>query len=224
MTIASRQPIYYSDLRNTVLNNIYSLVKNRDQFDPAVPAELKTGFHSEYYGDTNRTNVDSPSQYKISFSRASGCTLSYDLLDTNFSVVTTATIANEFEQFLISRGINTKSRKEITIKGILNFFNNVSAFCSVKLVMVTSQLTDRQFIFYYPGAVTYPAVSPAEDYGAALPTNADIISLVDNLNTTLNAVTKTYTAKYSISTVSCCSSSSSSSSSSSAYIAYFNLD
>lgn len=210
LEVSSNTPYNYSELATITLSNILSLIANRDSYASDVPDQLKANYSRT---DTlNRSHGAHEGQVP--------CTITYTVADDpTLKPVSTAQIADDYYRFLESRGIYTKTDQPVTTKGIINFFNNIAAFCAVRLVLVTSQYTPSEFIFYNPKEVTYPTVSVVDN--TVKVTDANIQDMLTNLNTTINNVSKLYTVKYVASSNS--SSSSSSSSCSSAYIAYFNL-
>lgn len=217
MALLPNASVTYGDLITEAYNKIIALVQNRDAYSNAVPAEIKAG-----YKKTTTITLDHALNKPVTYTFVMPT-------DPRLAVVSTQQINTDWNNFLTSRGLSSQANQPISTRGILNLYNNIAAFCSVKLILVTSQLTSTECVFYNPVDTNYPDV-PSTDPNEYI-TYADITELLDVLSDTINSVTKLYIARYNITTASCsCSSSSSSSSSScscssssSIFIAYFKL-
>jgi hypothetical protein len=220
MSTPNYSPLTYQTLIDSTLSTILSLVQNKDGYSSSVPAEVKPGYSiTTTIGRSGGLVNGTPCYFTFTLSA-----------DTHLNTVTTETITNEFNQFMTDRGIMAKASSVVTTRGLINFFNNIAAFCSVKLILVTGQNTASKVMFYNQVENTYPVTSPTQEN--ELVSATDFNSMLNALNSTINNATKLYIARYTISSSSSSSSSScssscsssSSSSSSSTYIAYFNLD
>jgi hypothetical protein len=214
----------YGQLLDQAKTKILNLVQNRDGYSASVPAEIKSGYSKVYSINRWGGLVNAGYTYKYVFK----------LLDNpKLGIATTENINREFMNFMRERGIVAKSSNKVTTRGLINFFNNLAAFCSVKLIIIDSQFAPNKVVYYNTQDNNFPAVDniPVNKEGDEV-VAADYNTILTELNTTLNTVSKQYIARYSTSTSSSsssssCSSSSSSSSSSSCssvYIAYFNLN
>ena len=119
MTIAKSEQIVYDDLIKEVTNKIKSVCKNINTLN--VPDSIKNG----------TVNVDLKNgnfEFKATVS---------DSLTT--SAVPQSTVENQLTSFLSGRGIQTRKKETITTRDILNFYQNVAIFMSIKLVQATSQ-------------------------------------------------------------------------------------
>ena len=53
--------------------------------------------------------------------------------DPRLAVVSTQQINTDWNNFLTSRGLSSQANQPISTRGILNLYNNIAAFCSVKI-------------------------------------------------------------------------------------------
>lgn len=196
----------YGQLTTQFLNWIKNNCSNINSISESVPEEYKDGY------TVNLANAT----YSIS-------------MQAFYNVVSSDTVDSQFNDFMSSRGIIAKSSVKVSTKGIINFWNNVAAFCSVRIVMITGVFSNGGVVrMYNPNGVTYPEVSGYS--GTELIAAADINSALGGLEGILNNVSKALKVNYSQTKIWCsCSSSSSSSSSSScsssssAFIGYMKI-
>lgn len=64
---------------------------------------------------------------------------------------------------MASRGLASKKDTLITLKGLINFYSNITAFINARVVNVGSSLTNSQLLFYNSGSVTYGNISLNEN-------------------------------------------------------------
>ena len=220
MAIAKENIIVYQELLDYALNNISKRCANIGQFASNVPAQLKNG------------TTWTVGSYKTTSSgkRAAGNTLKAvaTVDDSLLNVVSEETVKQQLRDFMASRGIASKDKEIISFKSILNFYNNLAAFISAKLVYITNSYGSGTFVFYNPNTVSIPAVNTTHtdyEYSAAQvqTTVNDLMNAVNNKNKIHYANT---TLVFSSSSSSCTSCSScccsSSSSSSSLFVAYMD--
>lgn len=215
MAITPGVPLTYDDLVSTALVKIKSLCHNINAYSASVPDQVK--------GAVGYTQTDSLNMAKYTYTLEANT-------DGVIGIVPESTVDTQFNNFISYSGIGSKGNKPITTRGIMNFYNNLSSFCAVRLVSVSSQLAPNPVMFYNAvpadNISTYPNIAQNTD-SLDYVGSTDVTTLLNSLNESLNKVTKTHTVQYATS-ISCSSSSSSSSScscssSSSIYIAYFNL-
>lgn len=156
MTVGSEYIITYKDLVDYAVNKIKASCHNIDAFHISVPAQYKNGSvvtkASKYWSRTTQNGNTHRSEHTS--------TINATTSDGALAVVPLATVTSQLNEFMQSRGLLTKEDTVMSFKTIINFFNNLSAFMSVKLWHVYSPVQGtRGIIFYNSGAVTYPAVS-----------------------------------------------------------------
>lgn len=231
MAISPNNIITYKNLTDTFLAWLKTSCKNIGSYASDVPAYFKKNYKTKVSDKVKAFNQDG-----VATEAEAGVNINI----RNTSVIPTVTIAtveSDFNSFMQSRGINTKSDLTITTRGIINFWNNVASFCSVNILFVTGSSagtspTVKTFRMYKTkGGGEYPSV-PGTTEGELISSN-DVKTLLSNLEETINKTSKTHQLIYdmvafsssssSSSSCSCCSCCSSSSSSSSAFIVYMKL-
>lgn len=200
--------ITYKQLVENTLNGILAAIQNKDSYSSSVPANYKSGWS---YADTwtNHTTTYA--------TRASSV----------IGTVATSTIKTDFNNFLLERGINSSDETLVTTKGILNFYNNVSAWVAARLTVVQGSIkgmgsttaSTAKCLFYNKNSSYTPKV-PTLKVNTSTITNSDITSSLTDLNSTLCAVVRSNTILYDITTSCSCCSSSSCSCSCSGFIAH----
>lgn len=159
MATGTNYIITYNDLVEYAITKIKSLCANIDSFKSNVPAQYKDGGvvikASKYWP---RTYVDKTSHITQRSEHTS--VLTATTTDTSLVIVPTATVNTDINNFMQSRGLYTKENVAMSLKTIINFFNNLSAFLSVKLWTIYSPIDGtRGIIFYNKNSVAYPNVS-----------------------------------------------------------------
>ena len=143
--------------------------------------------------------------------------------------VTEQNIKDDFNDFLSARGINitdkvkdnTEGNKSeiISMKGIMNFYANVSSFIASRLIYVVDSYGHGPVLFYnHNSGISYSNVTFDSIIDKNHPdfTSSEIETCTNNLLDSLTNTTKVYNVNVVLNYYSsCCSSSSSSSSSSS---------
>lgn len=212
MAISPNNTITYGDLVNAVRSYILSTCKNiGTAWTSAVPTTFRPG-------GSLGTIVSVYSKVQGGINASAPITATAAVGANSLGLVTQSTIESQFNSFMTSRGIMSRTDQLVTTKGLLHFYNSISAFFSVRVVVVTnSMVPNTRIIFYNAGTVTYPTVPDGSGgSNSELIEAADINALLDNLNSVLAQTTKGYAVPIVVSSVtSCCSSSSSSSSCSS---------
>ena len=110
--------ITYGMLKNQVLTNIKALVKNIDTLN--VPSSLQSGYSIQMLGDTN-----------------SGFNIDTDDGADYPTVVTTAQLTQDLNDYCSSHGINGNDSDIVTTNGLLNFYNVIGNFVAARIVMYT---------------------------------------------------------------------------------------
>ena len=227
MSFSPDNKIYYKDLIDNAKNLILDICQNVDSYRD-VPEGYKSGFASGSREIViNRHNGKKGYQQSGYNYNISSFTSSTNKV---LNIVSSDKVISDFESFMESRGIMAKSNSPVTTKGLLNFYNNLAAFCSVRIIVVSGNPYRDRFpsaIFYNQESVSYPSVDSIEE-GEQI-TAEDVNSALTALTTTMNNINKGYSVRYDLkgwSSSSCSSSSSSSSSSSncsSIFIAYMKI-
>lgn len=157
MTVGSEYIITYKDLVDYAVNKIKASCHNIDAFSSIVPEQYKNGSvitkASKYWPRTSHP-------WGVQWRAEHTSTIKATTSDSALAVVPLATVTSQINEFMQSRGLLTKEDTVMSFKTIINFFNNLSAFMSVKLWHIYSPVQGtRGIIFYNSGAVTYPTVS-----------------------------------------------------------------
>lgn len=160
MTVGSNNIVTYSDLVNSAIVKIKALCHNIDSFSTHVPNQYKTGYTvvkaRKYFPETKGGEHGGIKIWRTghtSYIRAI-------TNDAHLVVVSSATVENDINNFMTSRGMKAKSDTVMSFKAIINFFNNLSAFISIKTFYVYSPVQGTQgIVFYNKDSVTYPTVS-----------------------------------------------------------------
>lgn len=199
--VHSNTVITYLELRNTFVNWVKGIADNLNMNN--IPAEFKNG----YSQDTPHCGV--------------GWT-NVSLSSGGVTGVSEATITSDVDAFMAARGINTKSNKPVTTKGIIQFWNYASIFCAARFARCYSCMTMATPLIYNTGSVTYTEPGLSDD-GAYIK-NTDVTHALSGLMDTINNYTRVKAMLYSYRAhCCCCSSSSCSSSSSSFFIGFMKL-
>ena len=212
MAIATNNLIVYQDLVNYTLTQIKNKCSNIDAFASNIPASLRNGSTFQIASQFIPAQAHSGAHTMTARGRVS---------DGVLSVVPSSTVYNEINSFLSSRGIKMNPNDIVNFKDIMNFYNNIAAFLSVKLLLVSNSFNSGTFVFYNNSAVSYPSVSLNHVYGEL--TNAEIKNSVQDYLNVINNVSNVHYANTIISYACSSSSSSSCSSSSSMFIAYMDI-
>ena len=220
MAVNPNSEIFYKDLIESAENMLVEVCQNIGEYKN-VPNQYIEGTIVTTKNVPRNQPIQHPSYYQ--YSVKSG--------DPVLGIVGKSKVISDFESFMESRGIMAKSNSPVTTKGLLNFYNNLAAFCSVKLLLVTGntfETTLPAVVFYNPETVYYPSVQSIVD-SETLETQ-DAITALKALTETMNSVSKGHVIQYNYvgkSSSSCSSSSSSSCSSSSncssIFIAYMKI-
>ena len=225
MSFSPDNKIYYKDLIDNAKNLILDICQNVDSYRD-VPEGYKSGFAS----GSREIDINRPSGQKRYQHSGYNYNISSFTSSTNkvLNIVSSDKVISDFESFMESRGIMAKSNSPVTTRGLLNFYNNLAAFCSVRIIVVSGNpYTDRfpSAIFYNQESVSYPSVDSTEE-GEQI-TAEDVNSALTALTTTMNNINKGYSVRYDLNSWSSSSSSSSSSSCSSncssIFIAYMKI-
>ncbi len=240
MAINPNNIITYSELTSTFLNWLKTSCTNiGSDYSSSVPAYFKSSWTNK---DVVKSTVNAFNPSGAATNAACGVKASI-VSSTVIPVVNVSKVTSDFNSFMQARSIDTKSDKPITTRGVINFWNNVAAFCTSNILFVTGQkwgvasptdtLTpETKKLKMYKSVCDYqPVTTPPE---GELISSADVKEFLKDLEKIINDTAKTHqivytmTAYSSSSSSSCCSSScscsSSSSSSSSMFIGYMKLD
>ena len=225
MAIKPGELITYGDLVDHFANwiqneaNLINVANTDDEYNQKVPREWRRGYSRTV--DTDRSGAKEPAP--INKVGATITIVDNSIIDR----VTPAKVMEEFDRFMTNRGLSVSQKRDtlITTRGIINFWNNVAAFCSTNIVLVSSNenTTVRRM---YKSNTSWPAVPNVGD--SELIIASDVTTMLSNLEEVVNRTSKLHQIIYDIAAFSSSSSSSScscscSSSSSSMYIAYMNI-
>lgn len=221
MAIKPNETITYGDLvenfKNWIQNkaNLINVANDDNEYNRKVPEEWRSGYVKNL--SVSRTNAQEPGPIQ---------NVGASLKIRESSVigrVSIDTVMSQFNQFMSSRGLSTKTDTQISTRGVINFWNNVAAFCSTNIVLVSSnEKTTPQKM--YKSNTSWPSVPNIGD--SELITASDVTTMLSSIEDIVNKTTKLHQIIYDISAVSSSSSSScccSCSSSSSVYIVYMNI-
>ena len=146
---------------------------------------------------------------------------------TAVTAVSLNEITNLFQQFMSERNIETKSNKVLSTNGILNFWNNVAAFCHKYLVFANSSFSNKQYlIFSKKNSINIPITKNAENEIITAKHIDEAFQVFEKnlqLNTRIQSCIYEVIPYSSCSSSSCSSSSCSSCSCSSIFIGYMKL-
>ena len=219
MAVNPNSEIFYKDLIESAENMLVEVCQNIGEYKN-VPNQYIEGNIVATKKVSRNQPIEHPSYFQYSVKPG----------DPVLGIVGKSKVLSDFESFMESRGIMAKSNSPVTTKGLLNFYNNLAAFCSVRIIVVSGNPYRDRFpsaIFYNQESVLYPSVDSIEE-GEQI-TAEDVNSALTALTTTMNNINKGYSVRYDLkgwSSSSCSSSSSSSSSSSncsSIFIAYMKI-
>ena len=223
MTISRNSVVYYKDLINNSEEMIIDVCQNVGSYRD-VPAIYKSG-------GSGRTDNIPRSEGHVGFRYVATYFTYTPVITEQINLVQESTIRSEFESFMSSRGILAKDEQPVTTRGMINFYNNLAAFCSVKVIVVQGDpytTTNPAVIFYRDGDISIPEISVSRN--GDLLTKEDVDDSMQLLIQSMNNVNKGYGIQYKYEghSSSCSSSSSSSSCSSSSncssiFIAYMKI-
>lgn len=213
--------ISMSELMSETLNKIQNICYNIEGTTKSFPGDL-----------VNNATITLYSKAAVS---SGTVVVSSTISDSLLATVPLNTVKTQLTNFLSERGITTKVGAIATSKSILNFFNNVAAFLSTKILVIIGPAGGKAIV-YNNSDESIPTVSviakgtevsselqkqdsiTVTDIQASLSELSGAVSRYSNakmINSTVNFV-----CSCSSSSCSCSSSSSSCSSSSSSYIVY----
>lgn len=238
MGIEQKAEILYKDLKDYALNCIKNMCWNVNKnnstswsnYTPynsskTAPSSLRDGYIKTIMSydvpfrlhDTSHRDMQATPKCKIIYKST---------IDDNILVpVYVGTIESQFNEYLSSKGINTKVNEIMSFKGMLNFMNNLAVFMSSKLVHVVNSLDNTSQIYYISSAkpnfnqnIVVDEYLTLSDIKTSLTDIMNAISDVSKVHYINNVVSFTCSSSSSSSSSSC-----SSSSSSSVFIAYMKI-
>ena len=155
--------ITYQTLMTAAINKVSALCNNVANFG-GVPAEYKSGYSNV---KTQQGSGGRPITLTLTTTIASGAV----------SQVTAATVSSQMNAFFNDRGITAKANKNITDRGLANFYNNIAAFCYARVFTYSSQMTSTNIIVYNSGNVTYPSVTNIDE-SSTLPADIEKLKII----------------------------------------------
>lgn len=202
-TVSSNTVITYQELKNDFVNWIKTVAANLNIDN--IGAQFKSGYSAE----TEHVGVG-----WTTINIASGSPV--------VQAVTQSEIENEVNAFMSARGIDTKSYKPVTTKGIIQFWNYAAIFCAARFSRYYSSMTKSTPLVYNKGTVEYDNADITDDNNYI--TNTDVTNALKRLMNTIAKHAKIKAMLYEYKAhCCCCSSSSCSSSSSSMFIGYMKI-
>jgi len=207
MATRAKVTLTYNDLKNSAITQILALCKNISGSSD-IPECMRKGYVKQFKHWTGGTNFI-----------LSDSTAVYD--------VTEQTVRTTFDNFLVACGINTKSTQIPTTRGLINFWNNVSSFCTAYIRLAAGGFPEndppKRFIF--DSSISIPSAIPTTlNKEEETITADDINNLFMYVKRASADASKIKAMVYNMqSFCSCSSSSSSSSCSSSVFIGYMKL-
>lgn len=222
MAIKPGEIITYRDLVNNFFDwiqnsaNLINVAESDEAYNNNVPKEWRSGYTRKIETDRTGVHEDAPIQ-KV----GANITIKTSSIIPRVSI---NTVKQEFNAFMRNRGLDNDSKLNTTVttRGIINFWNNVATFCSTNIVLVSS-CENTIVKKMYRSNTSWPSVPDIGD--SELIVAEDVLSMLGNLEETVNRIAKMHQILYDIaafssSSSSCCCSCSSSSS---IYIAYMNI-
>ena len=160
MTIGTNYTFTYADVINATIDRIIAICQNIDGWKSSVPAMYRNG-HTKTYAQLPVEEEAVSSGKKRKIGRAAfTATLQGRVNDSMLVTVSSSIVRNQFNQFITSRGISGKPDEVMSVKAIMQFFNNVSSFIAARVFLVHSPFENtRGVIMYNSGDVTYQEVS-----------------------------------------------------------------
>lgn len=219
MTIEKGQKITYADLISGVYEKIVSICGNVDGYSSS--SSLRSG-HT--YKASYNSNPGS--------AQSSGLNVTATMESSSYlSTVNSSTVKSQLESFFASRGLDSKSGEYVSTRGMINFYANLAAFLSAKLMKVVSSYDNATSTYYYSAGSVDNLSNAPNLPGIDIPTTeSEFNSFVTNISNDWNVYVTRYSysitcssSSSSSSCSSCSSSSSSSCSSSSFFIAFMRL-
>lgn len=207
MATRAKVTLKYSDLKTLAINKILAACQNISGRSN-IPDCMRKGYVKQFKHWTGGTNFI-----------LSDSTAVYD--------VTEQTVRNTFDQFLTACGIDVKSNQVPTTRGLINFWNNVSSFCTsyVRIAVGGYPESSPPSRIVFDTSVNMSSASPTILDREEETITADDVNKLMSYTKRANAnASKIKAMVYSMqSFCSCSSSSSSSSCSSSIFIGYMKL-
>ena len=230
MAINLNETIVYQDLYQSVINSIISAGQNIDSWKN-VPSQMKPGWARTINGTVwIDQKWDGRGPQVTSHNAPTSIILTLNG-DSYLKIVPSSTVRKQFDDFLASRGIVYKKDTIMTMRAILNFIVNASAFIRAKMVNVVMSDIDTVCTFYYEGGNDFATATPENN--SPQDVGKYCVEQLNSFNNALTHTNKLHVAKYNIAVNCCsscsssssssCSSSSSSSSSSSVFLAYMKI-
>ena len=138
MAIQTGQRITYGDLINGVYDKIISTCDNIGGYSSSSslrPGHSYTRSYNNHAGD-----------------KSTGVSMTATMYGSSYlSTVSSSTVRSQLDSFFQSRGLASKAGEYITTRGMINFYANLAAFLSAKLVRVVSSYDGASAIYYYSG-------------------------------------------------------------------------
>lgn len=158
MTLATNDVITYKDLIDYALTKVKSICHNIGAYSSSVPAQYRTSSVENLV-----RSQAIPATVKVKTGHRPNFTAYMyvgTVPDSALAVVSEATVNNDFNSFMTSRGVSAKPDTVVTFKLLTNFFANLAAFISARTWLIYNPMVGtRGIVFYHSGSVTYPAVS-----------------------------------------------------------------
>ena len=198
MAIQLGQRITYGDLIAGIYEKIISVCQNIDGY--RSDASLRPG-HS--YSRNVNSDPSNP--------QSAGVTVTATMVSSGYlNSVSSGTVRDQLNSFLSSRGLAGKAGQYVSSRGMVNFYANLAAFLSAKLIRVANSYTGASAIYYYASG-SVDSIPNAPNAVGIDPSTVQ--SEVDGLVRNVANDWYMYVTRYSYS-MACCSSSSCSSSTS----------
>ena len=191
MAITKNSIIYYKDLIDASKEMIKNIAQNIGSYTGNIPSSYRPG------NSTTTPNISRWEPHTRYVYKATNMTYMPEN-DGTLSIVQVSQFENEFDSFMESRGILAKANQPITTRGMINFYNNLAAFCGSRLLLVSGDpfLNDGRSVVYYKSGsdIQVPSV-PMLPEGNLL-TSAEVNTSLSLLMNTMNNVNKGYVINY----------------------------
>ena len=193
MAIAPNNKVVFGDLFNQAWDYLYNRCNNIDRL--VLPDGATRDYSITY-------KVDAGASTSGTGGGGAVVTIDNNTIPIQYS---SNEVKNNLINFLQQRNCYNKSNVVVSSKGILMFWNAISAFCQSNCVLLTGEWVSGVHVYYEPKN-DYVEVPPLTD-DATLITNNDINNALNNLEDILKYNTKSHKITYNISAFSsssCC--------------------
>ena len=135
MAIQAGERITYGDLIVGVYDKIVGICGNVDGYRSSSSLQYGHSYTRKY-----NSAVDNP--------KSTGVTMIATMIGSSYlNTVSSSTVRSQLDSFFQSRGLANKAGEYVTTRGMVNFYANLAAFLSAKLVRVVSSYDNASSIY-----------------------------------------------------------------------------